>query len=193
MNRWLELVQQYLDARSAREKWLIVASAGAILIFGTQALVIAPLSGREDAALVRREQLDTDLVRARRLAAEIRRIQGGVSAVEAQLATGNRADLGALLEQLAGAASIRQDQLESVKPTPVTGNSKYPETRVQVTLRSATMGQTVRFLHAIETSDARLILRSLQIRKGRSTGDASTLDVTLSVSSFTSGGTRPGA
>ena len=45
---------------------------------------------------------------------------------------------GPVLEQLAGTASIRQDQLESVKPTPVSGNSKYPETRVQVTLRSAT-------------------------------------------------------
>ena len=184
MNRWLELVQQYLDARSAREKWLIVASAGAIVFFAVQAFVLAPLAGRQDAALVRREQLDSDLVRARRLAAEIRRIQGGVSAVEAQLAAGNGPDLGALIEQLAGTASIRQDQLESVKPTPVTGNSKYPENRVQVTLRSATMAQTVRFLHAIETSDARLILRSLQIRKGRSTGDTSTLDVTLSVSSF---------
>ena len=42
----------------------------------------------------------------------------------------------------------------------------------------------VRFLHAIETSDAHLILRSLQIRKGRAEGGTATLDVTLSVSSF---------
>jgi type II secretory pathway component PulM len=189
-----EPVQKYLDERSARERWLIVASVGAMVVFGVHSLVIAPLAGRQDAAFLRREQLDTDLVQARRLGAEIRRLQGGVAAVEAQLAAGPRTDLAALIEQLASGASIRQDQLESVKPTPVSGNSKYPETRVQVTLRGATMAQTVRFLHSIETArDTRLILRSLQIRKGRNTGDTSTLDVTRSVSSFGSGGPRSGA
>jgi type II secretory pathway component PulM len=187
-------VQKYLDQRSARERWLIVASVGAVVVFGVHSLVLAPLAGRQNAAFLRREQLDSDLVQARRLAAEIRRLQGGVTAVEAQLAAGNRTDLAALIEQVAGRVSIRQDQLESVKPTPVSGNSRYPETRVQVTLRSATMAQTVRFLHAIETApETRLILRSLQIRKGRNAGDTSTLDVTLSVSSFSSGGARSGA
>jgi type II secretory pathway component PulM len=184
VKRLLAAIQQYLDARSPRERWLIVASAGAVVVFLAHSAVLAPLADRRDAALLRREQLDTDLVQARRMAAEIRRLQGGVAAIEAQLAASPRGDLGALLEQLARNVSIRQDQLESVKPTPVSGNSRYPETRVQVTLRGATMTQTVHFLHAIETADARLILRSLQIRKGRTTGDTSTLDVTLSVSSF---------
>jgi type II secretory pathway component PulM len=195
VNRWLEPVQRYLDARSPRENWLIVASIGAVVVFAVHNLLLAPLAERQQAALVRREQLDSDLLKARRLAAEIRRTQGGIAAVEAQLAAGSHADLGALLEQLAGSAAIRQDQLESVKPIPVSGSSKYPETRVQVSVRGASMAQTVRFLHAIETSDSHLILRSLQIRKGRSSGDTSTLDVTLAVSSFSStgGGARPGA
>jgi type II secretory pathway component PulM len=185
--KWLEPVEKYLDARSPRERWLLVASAAVAVIFAIQSLVLAPLAARRDAATVRREQLDGDLLQARRLAAEIRRLQGAVAAVEAQVAAGSRGDLGALLEQLASAATIRKDQLESVKPTPVSGNSKYPETRVQVTLRGASLAQTVRFLHAVETSDARLILRSLQVRKGRSAGDTGTLDVTLSVSTFHKG------
>jgi type II secretory pathway component PulM len=187
VNRWLEPLEKYLDARSAREKWLIVGMLGAVVVFGVQTLVISPLGARRDAAFLRREQLDGELLQARRMAAEIRRLQGGVAAVEARIASAPRGDLGALLEQLAGSASIRREQLESVKPTPVSGNSKYPETRVQVTLRGASMAQTVRFLHAIETSDAHLILRALQIRKGRSSGEAGTLDVTLSVSSFQKG------
>jgi hypothetical protein len=190
---WLEPVEKYLDARSPRERWLLVASAAVVVIFAIQSLVLAPLSARRDAAIVRREQLDGDLLQARRLGAEIRRLQGAVAAVEAQVASGSRGDLGALLEELASGAAIRKDQLESVKPTPVSGNSRYPETRVQVTLRGASLAQTVRFLHAVETSEARLILRSLQVRKGRSAGDTGTLDVTLSVSTFSSGGARPGA
>jgi hypothetical protein len=136
---------------------------------------------------VRREQLDGDLLKARRLASEIRSLQGAVAAVEAQVASGSHGDLGALLEQVARTAGIRGDQIESVKPTPVSGNPKYPETRVQVVVRAATLPQTVRFLHAIETHEARLILRSLQVRKGRGSGDAGTLDVTAAVSSFASG------
>jgi len=184
VNAWLEPVSRYLDARSPRERWLLIATVSVVAVFAIQSLVLAPLAARRDAALVRREQLDSDLLQARRLAAEIRRLQGAVAAVEAQVASGSRGDLGALLEELAGKVSIRNDQLESVKPTPVSGNSKYPETRVQVTLRGATLGQTVRFLHAIESSEARLILRSLQVRKGRSSGEGGALDVTLAVSTF---------
>jgi hypothetical protein len=187
MNRWFDPLQKYLDARSLREKWLIAGSLCIAAVLGVQSAIVSPLLARRDAALARREQLDAQLLQARRLAAEFRRLQGGVEAVEARLATAPRIDLRARLEQLALAATIRAEQLESIKPTPVSGNSKYPETRVQVDVRGASLAQTVRFLHAIETSDSHLILRSVQIRKGRAEGGVATLDTTLSVSSFQKG------
>jgi len=190
---WLEPISNYLNSRSLREKWLMVATGSVVAVFAMQSLVLAPLSARSDAAVVRREQLDADLLKARRLAVEIRNLQGAVSAVEAQVDSGSRADLSAVLEEIARTAGIRGDQIDSVKPTPVSGNPKYPETRVQVVLRTATLPQTVRFLHAIENHEARLILRSLQVRKGRGSGDSGTLDVTVAVSSFSStGGARSG-
>jgi hypothetical protein len=191
---WLEPLSRYLDSRSLRERWLMVASGSVVAIFAIQSFVLAPLAARSAAAIVRREQLDSDLLKARRLAAEIRNLQGAVAAVEAQVASGGHGDLSALLEGIARSAGIRGDQIESVKPTPVSGNPKYPETRVQVVLRTATLPQTVRFLHAIENHEARLILRSLQVRKGRGSGDSGTLDVTVAVSTFSSGtdGARSG-
>lgn len=193
MKPWLEPISNYLNSRSLREKWLMVATGSVVAVFAMQSLVLAPLSARSDAAVVRREQLDADLLKARRLAVEIRNLQGAVSAVEAQVDSGSRADLSAVLEEIARTAGIRGDQIDSVKPTPVSGNPKYPETRVQVVLRTATLPQTVRFLHAIENHEARLILRSLQVRKGRGSGDSGTLDVTVAVSSFSStGGARSG-
>ena len=75
-----------------------------------------------------------------------------------------------------------KDRLESIKPKQPSGNERYPETRVEVKLKGATLEQTVQLLYRIETAPAHLIVRSLRI-KSRPDG-TNLLDVSLSVSSF---------
>jgi hypothetical protein len=75
-----------------------------------------------------------------------------------------------------------KDALDSIKPKKPSGNERYPETRVEVQLKGATLKQTVQLLYRIETAPVPLIVRSLRI-KNRPDGSGR-LDVSLSVSSF---------
>ncbi len=183
MNDWIAQLRKLVDERTPRERWMLVAAAAVVVFLITQLAVVNPLQERAERARVRTTQLDGQILQARRAAAEIRRLQGGVEAVQARIQTSEKTDLLALLERLAARAAVK-DRIESMKPTPVSGNEEFPETRVQVSLRGATLEQTVRFLHSIEAADAHLIMRSLQIRRSRGRGDTGVLDVTFSVSSF---------
>lgn len=177
---WARL-RRFIDGRSLRERWLMVAGAGLILVMLLQALVITPLD--ESLAAVRGEstELQTDLLRSGRRATEIIRLSSELAAVEARIKPGENTNLLTLLERLADEAQIK-DQLESIKPKSTSGNDRYPETRVEVSLRGATLKQAVSFLHRIETADVLLIIRSLRIKTRRD--DSMLLDLSFSVSSF---------
>jgi hypothetical protein len=87
-----------------------------------------------------------------------------------------------LLEKLAEEAGLGAEQIDSVTPKPPSGNERYPETRVEVKLKGATLKQVVRLLHEIETARLYLIVRSLRITtRGK---EKQVLDVSFSVSSF---------
>ena len=81
----------------------------------------------------------------------------------------------------AGDAGI-QDQLESIKPKQPSGNARYPETRVEVSLKGATLKQMVQYLYAIESAPVLLIIRSLRVKARED--DSGLIDVSFSVSSF---------
>ena len=184
MNDLLAPLRSYLQARSPRERWLIVAVACVLALVITYATIISPLGERARGADLRVAQLELDLTRALGIATEMRTLQGELASVEARIQPGSDTNLIALLSTLAADAKISQEQLESIEPKQPSSNAKYPETRAEVRLKGASLEQMVEFLHKIETSSAHLIVRSLKIRSRGDGPNGPVLDVSFSVSSF---------
>jgi hypothetical protein len=175
-------LRRYLMERSPRERWLIVLAACALSVIALDAWVLSPLAARAERLAVETRRLEADLLGAARLAREVRLLGAQVAVVEERIRPGEKTNLFTLLESLAQKSGVK-DQLESIKPKQPSGNQRYPETRVEVSLTGATLAQTVRFLHEIESAPMHLIVRSLRIK---SRGDAANLlEVSFSVSSFT--------
>ena len=180
MNELFERLTGWMDSRSPRERWLVVlvlCVAGALLV---QLVIVSPLRAQLQRVERRNESLETQVMASERMAREIRVLQSDLESVEARIKPGEKTNLFTLLERLAAEASIK-DQLESIKPKQPSGNQRYPETRVEVSLKGATLKQTVQFLHKIESAPVLLIMRSLRVK---SRNDSPLLDVSFSVSSF---------
>jgi len=182
---WIDKIRALVLERyaqtTARERWLGVLVLAAVAVLLVQAAIIAPLQNSAAAAEERIEQLGSQIQRAQRMAREIQLLSGQIAQVEQRLQTGQKTNLFSLLEEFAQQAEMK-DRLESIKPKQPGGNPRYPETRVEVTLRGATLAQTVNFLYKIETAPLYLIVRSIRMK---ARGDKSQLlDVTFSVSSF---------
>lgn len=180
MNAWIERGYVWLRSRTPREQWLLIGAAVALVGAAAYPLLIQPLRADIDQADARIEQLETKLLRATRMAADVRQLQAGLASVEQRIEPGARTNLLTLLESLAARAALGA-QLESIKPKQAAGNERYPETRLEVSLKGASLGQTVNFLYLIENAPAHLIIRSLRIR---TRGAENLLDVSFSVSSF---------
>jgi len=181
LNELLERIQIYLASRSARERWLgvlVVCVAAAILI---QTAFVGPMRAELNRTASEVETLEGDLVRGERMAREIQRLQADLSLIEARIKPGEKTNLFTLLESLADEAAVK-DRLESIKPKQPSGNDRYPETRVEVSIKGATLPQVVSYLYRIETAPVLLIVRSLRI-KTKADG-SNLLDVSFSVSSF---------
>lgn len=180
MNALLARLREYLASRSPRERWLLVLAAGTLGTIVFDLAVIRPIAARADAAQTRAAQLQGDVTRALRIASEVRLLQGQLSSVEARIRSGERTNLLSELEKLAAAASLGSGQLESITERGASANARYPETRVEVTLTGATLGQLVDYLYRIESAPILLIVRSLRLRARG--GDQ--VDAEFSVSTF---------
>jgi Tfp pilus assembly protein PilO len=181
VNELLAQLRALVEKRSPRERWLAVLAACVALALALQAFVAGPLRDRLARTHSEIERLESDLQISARMSREIRRLRSDLSLVEARIKPGETTNLFTLLESLAGEAQIR-DQLESIKPKQPSGNDRYPETRVEVSLKGATLKQTVQFLHKIESAPMLLIIRSLRIKSRED--QSQLLDVSFSVSSF---------
>jgi Tfp pilus assembly protein PilO len=185
MNEQIEKIRAQILERyaqtTARERWLLVLVVGVVTVFLVQAVLVSPLQASARASEQRVEELGGQIQRAQRIAQEIQLLNGQIATVEQRIQSGAKTNLFSLLEEFAQQAEMK-DRLESIKPKPPGGNARYPETRVEVSLRGATLAQTVSFLYRIETAPLYLIVRSIRMK---SRGDKSNLlDVTFSVSSF---------
>lgn len=180
MNAWIDRAYTWLRSRTPREQWLLIGAAVTLVVATAQPLLIQPLRADIDRADQRIERLETELLQATRMAVDVLRLQTELSVVEQRIEPGARTNLFTLLEALAARAAVGE-QLESIKPKQASGNERYPETRVEVTLKGASLGQTVNFLYLIENASAHLIIRSIRLR---TRGQEKLLDVSFSVSSF---------
>jgi hypothetical protein len=180
VNAWIDRIQAWLRSRTQREQWLLIGAAVTVVVATAQPVLIQPLRADIERADQRIERLETELLHATRMAADMLRLQAELSVVEQRIEPGARTNLFTLLEALAAQAAIGE-QLESIKPKQASGNERYPETRVEVTLKGTSLGQTVNFLYLIENADSHLIIRSIRIK---TRGSQKLLDVSFSVSSF---------
>lgn len=177
-------VVDWFEGLSARERWLLVLGASAIALYVVMTSIVQPLGEATERAQRQALQLDTDLIRARRLAAEVRNLQGDLGVVEARIVTSAKTNLLALLERLAAESKIDKEQLESITPKPVSSHPAYPETRVEVRLKGTTLERAVQFLHKIENAESHLIIRSLRVTRQPTRNKTDLLEVSFSVSSF---------
>lgn len=181
MSGLLEQIRRFLRSRSERERWILGAGAALALVtlvylFGARALQQRVRAEQAEVAGLR-----MDVEKVVRLARSVTPLREPLRRTEARITPGEKTNLFTLLETLAEQAQVK-DQLNSIKPKQPSGNERYPETRVEVSLKGATLGQIVDLLYRIETTNAHLIVRSVRI-KSRS-DDSGLLDVSLSVSSF---------
>jgi len=182
MKELLERLRTLIRQRSARELWLIILALCAVSWFGVRSLWVQPLQTRSRQAAEEIETRQAQVMQATRLARDLRRLQAELVHVEQLITPGAKTDLLTLLEKLAEEAGLGAEQIDSVTPKPPSGNERYPETRVEVKLKGATLKQVVRLLHEIETARLYLIVRSLRITtRGK---EKQVLDVSFSVSSF---------
>jgi type II secretory pathway component PulM len=171
-----------LAERKPRERWLIVLVGLVLSAIVIDLAVIDPLSERADLAEAKAAQLERDVARALRIASEVRMLQGELASVEPRIRSGERTNLLSELEKMAAAAAISESQLESIKERRASANPRYPETRVEVSLRGATLQQAVDYLYRIETAPILLIVRSLRLRARG--GPEELVDVQFAVSTF---------
>jgi hypothetical protein len=181
MNDLIEQLRALLQSRSPRERWLMVLAGCIAGLLAVQLFLAAPLRSELARSLAASELLEGDLQRAARMSRDIRQLRADLGAVEARIKPGETTNLFTVLEGLAGKAEIRE-QLESIKPKQASGNERYPETRVEVSIKGATLKQTIQFLYEIESAPVLLIVRSLRVKSRED--DSQLLDVSFSVSSF---------
>ncbi|MFT5444269.1 MAG: type II secretory pathway component PulM [Myxococcota bacterium] len=180
MNEILASLAKAWSDLSSRERAL-VGSAGAITAFAVLFVgIIQPIAAFAGGVEARVEAAEQQLLAMNRLRRQYDVVQGSLSEVEERI-RGNheKRNLLTLLESLASSSSVKVDSMEERKAQ---DNERFKETRVEVRLKSVSMQDTVSYLHAIESSDQLLTVKSLRI-KNRS-DRSKLLDVTFNVSTF---------
>ena len=181
MNALIERLRALLQKSSPRERWLMVLAGCIASLLAVQWFLTGPLRSELARSRAASERLEGDLQLAARMSRDIRQLRAELALIEARIKPGETTNLFTLLEGLAANAQIG-DQLESIKPKQASGNERYPETRVEVSIKGATLRQTIEFLYEIESAPVLLIVRSLRVKSRED--DSQLLDVSFSVSSF---------
>jgi type II secretory pathway component PulM len=166
-------------ALAPRERLLVGAAGGLVLLALAYALIVNPILGAIERSGQRRATADQELALVNRLADEYRDVKQRLSAVEDRIRSSPAGNLRTTLETLASEAKI---PVESMEPQASPANEAYRETKVEVGLKSVDLGAMVSYLHQIESSPQVLSVKSLRIRMRPD--QSNLLDVTFTVSSF---------
>lgn len=148
-----------------------------LLVFG----VIAPyrdsltrLDGRIDS---RRQQL----AEVEQLKLEYQRMQRQAAEVEAQLARSSGFSLFSFVESAAGQIAGKEN-LTYMRPQPGATQDGVREESVEIRVEKVRLEQVVRLLHAVESADALVRVKSLRLKNRFD--DKSKLDAVLTISAF---------
>ena len=168
------------DNLSARERILLSAAGGtlavAVLVLG----IASPLIATTEGARSRSESAGRQLDQMIQLRSEYDEVSARVAAVEQRIRdSGAGSNTLTFLESVARRANVTIDSMEERKAST---NERYKETRVEVSLSSVTLRDTMDFLHQIESARQQFSVKSLRIK--RRSDDSQLLNVSFSVSSF---------
>ncbi|MGH0034845.1 MAG: type II secretion system protein GspM [Myxococcota bacterium] len=187
MNDFLARMRAAWDNLSSRERWLVIAvgaSLGATLLW---VAVLNPIAESTRQARSRTEDLEQQLEIMTRLRRDYDQVAGRLASVERRIAAGRETvGLRTLLSGLASRSAVKIDSMEE-RQSP--DSDRYTETKLEVTLKNVSLGQTINYLHNIEAETRLLSVKSLRVRHAKrrsaATGDGEDLlDVTFTVSSF---------
>jgi len=148
----------WLATLSAGERTLVAAAAAAA---GLGLVASGVLGVRDDLATLgaRVAGHERELAAVRRAAAALRR--------DGAPAAGEAADTPALLARLEAAATdaVGRERIASMTPTTGPVEDGLAEERVALAVRGASLADTVRLLHRLETADPPLHVARLELRK----------------------------
>ncbi len=180
MNELLARLGGAWNSLSPRERILCRTAAGLIVFAALFVGVLQPIMTLADSIEHRVEAAEQQLRVMNRLRRQYDVVNASLTKVEERIrANHEQRNLLTLLESLAASSSIRVDSMEERKAQ---DDAKFKETRVEVRLKSVSLRDTVTYLHAIESSDRLLTVKSLRIKNRPD--KSSLLDVTFNVSTF---------
>lgn len=180
MNKILAWFSDAWTSLSARER-ILCGIAGGCLVFAILVVgIVQPLVALSSSIENRVEAAEQQLLVMNRLRHQYDAVNASLAKVEERiLANHEKRNLLTLLESLASSSSIRVDSMEERKAQ---NDAKFKETRVEVKLKRVSLRDTVKYLHAIESSDRLLTVKSLRIKNRTDKSDL--LDVSFHVSTF---------
>jgi type II secretory pathway component PulM len=164
---------------SPNERRLVTLAGGLAGLLLVWLLLVQPLVGARERAEARRAAAEDQVLLAQRLRAEFDEVNGRLSAVERRISEGPQGNIFTLLENLATRAAVN---VESMEPQTPLASDRYRETKVEVVLKSVTLGQAVNYLHQIESAPQLMSVKSLRMRTRRD--NSSLMDVNFTVSTF---------
>ncbi|MBC8188213.1 MAG: type 4a pilus biogenesis protein PilO [Proteobacteria bacterium] len=188
MSERLGRVQVLWNGLAPRERVLVGIAGSAvavmILFFG----IVVPVMAATENARSSAEIAERQLAMMQRMRREWDGLHQRLSTVENEItASRDRQNLLTLLESLAARAGVKPTSMEKRQ----SGKSeRYEETKVEVSLKSISLQQTVQYLASIESAARPLSVKSLRVKRrpGRATSTEKNppdlIDVTFSVSAF---------
>jgi type II secretory pathway component PulM len=165
---------------SLRERALVSAAVGALAAVLFYLAVVNPFVSAAGRAHARVDAAELQLETITRLDREYQEVAARMASVEKRIRENrSRQNVLTLLESLASKSSVKIDSMQE-RSSP--GHELYRETKVEVTLKSVSLTQTVAFLHSIESAERQFSIKGMRIKTQRDKSDL--LDVTFTVSSF---------
>lgn len=172
-------VRAFVDNLEPRERILVGAAAGLVVLLVVVLGVVQPLLSASSRAAERVESAERELEAMRRLRQRYDELNERLSSVERRIRQGPEGELFTTLEELASQSAVQVDAME---PRTAAASEEYSETKVQVVLKGVTLAQAVNYLHRIESAEQLLSVKSLRIRTRQD--ESELLDVNFTVSSF---------
>ena len=187
MSELLGRVRILWDGLAERERLLVTIAGSAIAIMIGFFGIVLPVMGATDNAANRAETAEQQLAMMQKMRREWDGLHVRLSQVETRIqASNDRQNLLTLLESLAAAAGVKPTSMEKRQ----SGESeRYEETKVEVSLKSVSLRQAVKYLASIEGESQPLSVKSLRIKRRptrakRDKKAEEKIDVTFSVSAF---------
>jgi len=165
-----------------RREQIIVSAGGAVavvlLVIFAVVLPYRDALQNLDARIGARQSQLADL---QQMQGEFRQLQQRIGAVERRVARGKDFSLFSFLEETTLSIASREN-LSYLRPQPTTQEGELREESLEVKLEKIRLDQLVELLHATESADALLRIKSLRTRARFD--DPTLLDATLLISAY---------